>query len=377
MFFFFFTTLLVALLLFCLTLWNTIAWPMVKVADNLARPRSLSILIPARDEEDNLAACLDAALAQGAVVRELLVYDDHSRDRTSQIIEMYALRDARVRAIEVSTLPVGWCGKTYACAQLGATARGEWILFLDADARLQDGAATRMIMEAEARNVTLLSCWPALEMRSFWESALMPLLNQVVFTLFPATLSLRRMDDASLGLAHGACILAQRSTYKSTGGHALVREEIFEDVKLAQAWRACGELGLCLDGQDVVRVRMYRTFAEIWNGFQKNFFPAFKRESTFWMFMLLHVSVFLLPFVLAPFASRFTGRWLLWLAALSVLAMRAALALRFKHPLWSILLQPVSEVVLIALGFYSWWRCRTGRGVAWKGRSYLELKIRN
>lgn len=374
MFFFFFIILLAALLLLFLTLWNTMAWPMVGVADNLARPRSLSILIPARDEEDNLAACLDAALAQGAVVRELLIYDDHSRDRTSQIISEYALRDARVRAIKASTLPAGWCGKTYACAQLGAAARGKWLLFLDADARLQEGAATRMIAEAEARDVTLLSCWPALEMRSFWESALMPLLNQVVFTLFPAPLSLRRMDDASLGLAHGACILVHHATYKTTGGHTLVRDEIFEDVKLAQRWRARGERSLCLDGQDVVRVRMYHTFAEIWNGFQKNFFPAFKRESTFWMFILLHVSVFLLPFLLAPFASLFTGGWLLWLAALCVLAMRAALALRFKHPLWSILLQPVSEVVLIALGLYSYWRCKTGRGVAWKGRSYLEIR---
>jgi chlorobactene glucosyltransferase len=287
------------------------------------------------------------------------------------VIKEYAKRDARVRLIRAKALPAGWCGKTFACAQLASGAHGEWLLFLDADARLAKGAAARMLAEGVQRRQTLLSCWPALELRSFWERALMPLLNFVVFTLYPAPLALKR-NDASLGLAHGACLLVHAATYARIGGHGAVHDQLFEDVRLAQVWRERGEAGLCLDGQGIVSVRMYRSFAEIWGGFQKNFFPAFRRESNFWLFMATHLTLFLLPFILAPFVLMMNyggGRALVGIA-LCVLAMRAVLAVRFRHPWWSVLLHPLGEAILLALGLSSWWRCKSGRGVEWKGRRY-------
>lgn len=363
--------LVAAAALLGVAVWNALAWPEVAASSRRVSPGVVSVLIPARDEETNIAACLDAALAQGPVVGEVLVYDDHSADGTARVVGEYARRDARVRLIQTEALPAGWCGKNFACARLAGRARGEWLLFIDADARLREGAAARMLAEAEARELTLLSCWPALDMRSFSERLLMPMLNFVVFTLYPAPLSLRRRD-ASLGLAHGSCMLARRDAYERVGGHAAVRDEIFEDVRLAQSWRARGERGLCLDGQSIVGVRMYHSLAEIWRGFQKNFFPAFRRESSFWAFIALHLAVFLAPFVLAPFAFKVGGAWPLALAALCVLAARAALAARFGHPWWSVALHPLSESILIALGLSSWWRCKRGRGVEWKGRRYRE-----
>ncbi len=369
MIFLFLPILLLALVLLGVTLWNARCWPRITAAQPAAPAHSISILIPARDEAANIAACLDAALAQGSSVREVLVYDDHSADRTAQLVGAYARRDARVRVLAPVALPAGWCGKTFACAQLAHAAHGPWLLFLDADARLRTEGAARMLADAEARGVSLLSCWPALELVSFWEQALMPLLNVVVFTLYPAPLALKRRD-ASLGLAHGSCLLARRDVYARIGGHALVRAELFEDVRLAQTWRACGELSLCLDGQDIVRVRMYRSFAEIWQGFQKNFFPAFRRERSFWAFIALHVIVFLLPFIFAPFVFTHPRAWPFAVTTGCVLAIRATLALRFKHPWWSVLLHPFSECILLALGLVSWWRCKRGRGVEWKGRRY-------
>lgn len=381
MIFFYLLLIATAATLLAVALWNALAWPTVATGGGVdlspqQSPARVSILIPARNEELNVAACLDAALAEGEIACELLVYDDHSTDATAAIIDEYAQRDARVRKLPAATLPANWCGKTFACAQLAAGARGEWLLFLDADARLSAGAAARMLAEAERRRLTMLSCWPALELGSFWERALMPLLNFVVFTLYPAPLALKRAD-ASLGLAHGACLLAHRSTYAHVGGHAAVRDQLFEDVRLAQVWRARGQASLCLDGQGIVRVRMYRSFAEIWSGFQKNFFPAFRRESSFWFFMALHLTLFLLPFIIAPLLLTRGGdegaggaAAMLTLLALSVLAMRAVLAMRFKHPWWSVLLHPLGEAILLALGLSSWWRCKSGRGVEWKGRRY-------
>ena len=368
-------TLAVALVLLCVALWNALAWPRVGDAGvGLEAAPSVSILIPARDEESNIAGCLDAALAQGRSVLEVLVYDDHSADRTAEIVEGYAWRDWRVRLVRPAELPEGWCGKTFACARLAAEAKGRWLLFLDADARLVRPDAVSLIAgEALARGVTLLSCWPRLLTRGFWEGALMPLLNFVVFTLYPAPLAHRR-DDESLGLAHGSCLLARRDAYELVGGHASVRGELFEDVRLAQVWRARGQRGLCLDGGRVVEVRMYRSFQEIWAGFRKNFFPAFRTARAFWAFVALHLCVLLAPFALAPLASRWSWAWGFAAAALCVLAARAALALRFGHPWWSAALHPLGEAVLVALGLASWLGCRTGRGVEWKGRRYLQAE---
>jgi glycosyltransferase involved in cell wall biosynthesis len=353
------------------TLWNVLAWPKVSARGGAARAGSVSVLIPARDEEANIAACLDAALSQGEVVAEVLVYDDHSADATARLVTEYAARDPRVRLVRPAALPAGWCGKNFACDRLAAHADARWLLFLDADARLREGAAARIVAEAEARAVTFLSCWPGQEMRGFWERALMPLLNFVVFTLYPAPLADRRAD-ASLGLAHGACVLAGREAYARVGGHAAVRDAINEDVRLAQHWRARGEPGLCLDGQDVVSVRMYRGLREVWAGFQKNFYPFFRSDAGFWLFLLLHFAVFLLPLLLAPLATGTAAAHPLRAAAACVVMMRAALALRFGHPWWSVLLHPLGEAFLLARGLTSWLRCKTGRGVEWKGRRYRE-----
>ena len=349
--------ILLAAVFLALVAANVALWPRVKPAE--ARPAdALSVLIPARNEEQNLPRCLAAVLSQPGV-EEVLVYDDHSTDATPALVGRFAEQDSRVRLIPPIPLPEGWCGKTFACHTLALHAAGPWLLFLDADAFMPPGAVAGIWAEAARREVTLLSCWPALTMRTFWEKLLMPMLNFVVLTLYPAPLALTRPSDASLGLAHGALILARKDIYERVGGHAAVKAELFEDTALARLWRLRGERSLCLDGQHVVNTRMYCSFSEIWNGFEKNFYPAFRSPLSFWAFLGLHATVFLGPFLTAT-----------WPAAACVLAMRLLLALRFAHPLWSGLFHPVAEAVLLALGISSWWGFRHGAGVEWKGRRY-------
>lgn len=363
------TLLFINLLILALVVWNTWAWP-VPTATGETCTETCSILIPARDEEDNLRDCLDSALRQGSPVIEIIVCNDHSEDATSEIVGSYNETDPRIRMINAADLPEGWCGKTFACALLAAEARGDWMLFLDADARLSPDAVSRMMGEAGQRNCTFLSFWPGLVLGSTWERMLMPMLNFVVFTLFPAPLSLRR-DDPSLGLAHGACILVDRTEYEAIGGHDLVFDKIFEDTGLARAWRASGRRGLCLDGQELVRVRMYDSLGGIWEGFKKNIFPAFSSTFSFWLFLGFHGVFFLLPFVILPWLVM--GYWHLWplgASAICVLLMRAVQARRFRYPIWSVPVHPLAELMLIAIGLSSWWNCKAGRGVSWKGRVY-------
>ena len=355
--------------LLLLVVWNALAWPAPRPP--AGSPRGVcSVLIPARNEERNLPACLQSVLSQGDCVLEVIVCDDHSTDGTASLVERESARDTRVRLVRTSGLPEGWCGKPFACATLAAAARGEWLLFLDADARLCPEALGRMLAEAERSGCTLLSCWPGLDMESFWERLLLPMLNFVVFTLYPAPLARMRRRDASLGLAHGACILARRREYESFGGHGMVRGELFEDTCLARAWRAKGGRSLCLDGQDIVRVRMYDSLAGIWEGFLKNFYPAFRHGWTFLAFLALHAGAFLLPFLLLPFC-RGPALALSAGAAGTVLLMRLVQCARFRYPVWPALLHPAAEAMLLCVGIASWWRCRTGSGVVWKGRVYL------
>ena len=356
--------LALSLLVLGITTANVLLWPRVR-SSTTTQLASVSVLIPARNEEENLPACLDAVIAQGPIVGEILVYDDHSTDQTSRVVELAAGRDPRIRLVPARPLEPGWTGKNFACANLARAAAFDFLLFLDADARVRPRAVDRLHREMVQRRLALLSCWPGLEAVSFWERTLMPMLNFVVFSIFPGPLSLI-FGFPSLALAHGACMLFDRKVYFEVGGHEAVRDQIFEDTRLAQLWRLHGRRGLCLDGQDLISVRMYEDLSGIWLGFLKNFYPAFRRETSFWLFIAFHLGILLLPFVLLPF--RPYPR--LGVATFAVLLSRLLLAIRFRQSLLTVLLHPLAEAMLLLLGLTSWWRCRTGRGVSWKGRAY-------
>lgn len=359
----------VSLLTLALVVWNALVWPRARPNG----PRSdatISLLIPARNEAANIRACLAAASAQGPTVHEILVYDDHSEDDTAAMVTDAARHDPRIRLIAPTPLPEGWKGKPFACARLADAARCEWFLFIDADARLAPDCAAALVRAAEDHRSTLVSFWPGIVMGSPIERLLMPMLNMVVFTLYPAPIAFRS-GLPSLGLAHGACMLFEASAYRRLGGHATVRAELFEDTAIAREWRRLGERSLCFDGQDVISVRMYRSLAELWAGFRKNFYPAFRTEIGFWLFLLFHAAIFLLPYgwLVAAAMGRLSGA-APWIAAASPVAMRMVQCWRFRYPAWSAPLHPVAEAFLIALGLSSWWGIRSGRGVEWKGRRY-------
>jgi chlorobactene glucosyltransferase len=356
--------LILSLVFLGVAIFNITGWPKVGKTEQ-AYAGQVSLLIPARNEEDHLPECLEAALKQDDSVAEILIYNDHSTDGTAAVIKTFALRDHRVRSIGPIPLPPGWCGKNFACAQLAEASQGDRLLFIDADTHLTQGAAAQMVAEMSRRQLTFLSCWPDLEMRSFWERTLMPALNFIVFSIFPAPLSLI-YEWPSLGIAHGACLMFERKSYFEIGGHAAVRDQIFEDTRLAQLWRSRGARGLCLDGQEIVRVRMYDSFGSIWRGFQKNFYPAFRHEISFWVFIALHLFVFLFPFIwvcLRPGEPALA-------AVIAIILTRLLLGLHFQQSWWAAFLHPLSEAVLITLGLSSWWKCKSGQGVMWKGREY-------
>ena len=360
------------LLFLSLAIWTALRWPASRPSESSTLEAKVSVLIPARNEEGHIENCLRSVMQQGDTVAEILVLDDNSEDSTASIVSKLAQQDNRIRLVGGKPLPAGWSGKCWACNQLAVAAGSEWMLYLDADTVLRPEAVSRILATARHFDCSFLSCWPGMDMLGFWEKLLMPLLNFLTFTMYPAPLAYLRENDASLGLAHGACILMRSAEYWEAGGHAAVRNELFEDTRLARHWRSCGLKGHCIDGSRLVRVRMYDSLQAIFLGFEKNFYHAFGNSLGFFAFLLLHLSLFCLPFVLLA-VHAITDQPIppaIIAAAAMVLGARLVLSLRFRHPLWSILLHPLAELLLLAIAMNSWWRAISGRGVRWKGRTY-------
>jgi len=237
----------------------------------------VSVIVPARNEEANLPACLDSLVSQDGVVFEIIVVDDASADRTRQIAQSFP----RVRVIDAPPLPSGWTGKNNALAAGAKTALGKWLLFTDADTVHRPGSLARSLAEAEQHGAALLSYSPEQEVHGFWENAVMPVIfAELACTYHPSQVSNPASRAAA---ANGQYLLITRQAYDAVGGHSAVATSLLEDVALAKAVKQSGRRIVFRFGGDAVRTRMYRNFSQLREGWTKNLvllFPSPARLAT-------------------------------------------------------------------------------------------------
>ena len=224
----------------------------------------MSVIVPARNEEACLEACLESLAAQTQVSFEIIVVDDGSTDRTREIAKSFA----GVRVVEPAPLPPGWTGKNNALVAGAKKARGEWLLFTDADTVHRAGSLARSLEEAQRQKAALLSYSPEQEVHGFWERAVMPV-------IFAELASSYRPSDvnnptSSAAAANGQYILISREAYDAVGGHEGIAPSLLEDVALARAVKASGRKIFFRYGKDAVRTRMYHSFAQLKEGWTKN-----------------------------------------------------------------------------------------------------------
>ena len=222
----------------------------------------VSVIVPARNEEANIAKCLQSLVGQQGVSYEVIVVDDHSTDRTRAIAEGFP-----VRVIEADPLPAGWSGKCNACWTGAKAAKGKWLLFTDADTRHCSQAIAVGLREAEEHGAALLSYSPKQEAVSLAERALMP----VVFAELAVMFRPKEVSDpkSPAAAANGQYLLITREAYDAVGGHASVAKAILEDVELARRVKQTG-YRLQFRSSDIVSTRMYRSLPEMWEGWTKN-----------------------------------------------------------------------------------------------------------
>lgn len=235
----------------------------------MATPQSesaplVSVIVPARNEESSLGACLESLVAQEGIAFEIIVVDDSSTDRTRAIAESFP----GVRVIEPGPLPEGWTGKNNAVTAGVREARGEWLLFTDADTVHKAGSLAKAMAEAKKQRADLLSYSPEQEVHSFWERAVMPVIFAELARKYPPS----RMSDPAtkLAAANGQYLLISRAAYDAVGGHAAVADSLLEDVALAKKFKAAGYKIIFRYGGDAVRTRMYRSFRQLREGWTKN-----------------------------------------------------------------------------------------------------------
>jgi len=235
----------------------------------------VSVIVPARNEEVCLGGCLQSLVAQDGVAFEIIVVDDGSTDRTREIAEGFA----GVRVISPGPLPEGWTGKNNAVLAGVKEARGEWLLFTDADTVHVAGSLARSLAEAKENGAELLSYSPEQIAVTFWEIAVLPVVFAELARQYPPS---KVSDPASpVAAANGQYVLIRRDTYDAVGGHTAIADSLLEDVALARRVKSSGRTIRFRYAADAVRTRMYRNFAQLREGWTKNLALLFPRPG--WM----------------------------------------------------------------------------------------------
>jgi glycosyltransferase involved in cell wall biosynthesis len=236
---------------------------------------TISIIIPARNEESNLGTCLESLTAQTGVAFEIIVVNDHSTDRTQEIASSFK----NVHVIEAGSLPEGWTGKNNAVTTGAREAQGEWLLFTDADTVHLPGSLAGALKEALDNNAELLSYSPEQIAASFWEMATLPVVFAELARQYPPA----KVSDpfSPVVAANGQFIFIRRATYEAVGGHAAIAGDILEDVALARSVKTSGRKIRFRYAGTAVRTRMYRNYRQLRDGWTKNLVLLF--PNTGWL----------------------------------------------------------------------------------------------
>lgn len=282
----------------------------------------VSVLIPARNEEKNIANILNDLLHQDYHEIEVIVFNDHSSDRTAEIVSLIAETDKRIRLINSDNLPPGWLGKNWACHSLSGLAKGKYLLFIDADVRVNNGIIVNAVSYLNRHSLSMFSIFPKQVIETFGEKITVPNMNFILLSLLPLIL-VKKIGIPSLSAANGQFMFFRSGIYKSLLPHGEMKNNLVEDIAIARYFKKERHKIACLTGDNTIQCRMYNNFNEAVNGFSKNVSAFFGNSlilamffwlvTTFgWLAVLIHfdmsvfiayLSVYLITRVLVSFVS--------------------------------------------------------------------------
>ena len=355
----------------------------------------ISICVPARDEEQNIRRCVESLLAQTYPNFEIIVLDDRSTDSTPRILEELLQTTkvattwqprsddfSRLRVIHGSDLPAGWAGKPHALTQASASARGDWLCFVDADTFAAPEALASCYIKAIETKADMFTIMTFQELGSFWEKVLMPL----VLTAMSVGFSPRKVNDPKRrdAVANGQFILIRRAVYDAVGGHERIKDQIVEDKALSEQVKWNGYRLVIADGYQMARTRMYTSLPQMWEGWTKNIYlglrdtPSMLLLGAFGATLALIAALFLPAWPLLGFLWLLKGGGALALGVIAkslivwaaLLWARANVSRGLGISRWYSLTVPLGAGLFAAIMLTSAWKVLSGQGVTWRGRVY-------
>lgn len=341
---------------------------------------SVSILVPARNEEKNIANCLNSLLNQDYPNFQVHVLDDNSSDNTWKIITELASKNERLIIHKGKPLPNDWLGKHWACYQLAEKADSEILLFTDADTYHHPETLSNAISALEELNADLITAFPREHVITWGERLMVPLFPWFIISFLPLIVAYRVQSPAfSAGI--GQFMLFRRKAYDAIGGYSAIKQEVVDDVALARKIKANGLRWRMINGIDRISCRMYVGFKEAYKGFAKNLFAGFGYHILKFSFIWIWIGIAFLQPIIMLFMN-ISGYYANIISfALSSLGIAFSLLiwffsnLKFRFPLYLTLLYPINIILAIVIAFGSMIITLTGKA-GWKGRKFIKPKIR-
>ena len=250
----------------------------------------VSILIPARNEEEDIIPLLESIKSQDYQNYEVIVLDDQSSDKTFELVSAFSLANSQFRIECGDDLPKGWLGKNYACHQLAALAKGKYLLFVDADEAIKKGFINSLINRMEIGHLALISIFTNQVMKSVGEWLTVPLMHFILLNLLPLRL-VKFSGNPAFSAASGQCMFFKADNYKSNQWHQQVRNKVVEDVEIMKAIKLQKFNGEALLGNGLIYCRMYKNLNESLNGFSKNLLAGFGNNVIILLFYQLLVTI--------------------------------------------------------------------------------------
>lgn len=353
-------TLFFIVLRFTVTLFNFISNPKLTRV-NRQYANLVSILIPARDEEDNILNLLESIYNQDYKNYEVIIYDDESSDGTFAVCSAFSSRHSNFNVIKGNTLPDGWTGKNYACHQLAKQAKGDYFLFLDADDSLCDDLINSAVHRMKLYKLGLLSLFANQFMQTPGEKTTVPLLHYLLLNMLPVRL-VYLLKVPAVAIANGEFMLFDAAIYRLNQWHKLVKNKVVEDAEIMKLVKAATYNGEVLLANGMINCRMYKSYSEAINGFSKNFLAAFN-------YSIPGVLIYILLLIGGPMLVIMTLNFniIFFMAGLIILT-RIMISLSAKQNVWyNLVLHPIQMINLVIIAFLSIQKHLTKTNV-WKGR---------
>ncbi len=337
----------------------------------------VSIIIPARNEEEFIGKCLDSLIEQDYTNYEIIAIDDSSDDATGKIISEYAKKNSKIIPVSAQIKPDGWMGKNWACMEGYKKATGKLLLFTDADTKHSQNVISLAVSHLLSFNLDALSAIPKMRTMDFWTKITLPMISTFLHTRFSAV----RVNDPSKKTAYffGSFFIIKQKTYKEVGMHEGVKHEIIEDGALGKKVKESGHKMKMTRGDHLIEAVWARDKSTLWNALKRLMIPLYlQNEKTAIGIFFAVLFLLFMPFPILAystlsllettsfsilFGASFVASIMIYIGA--IIEVKKLLQLRLIDALFA----PIGSLVVV-LGFLSGLLQAKNSTVSWRGRKY-------